>query len=59
MLLDQCIHPCINVLTTSTDNFTSFNLQLEIIDACVNYIEALQEQLNIRNPEEHNNSTND
>jgi len=33
--------------------------ELEIIDACVNYIEALQEQLNIRNPEEHNNSTED
>jgi len=33
--------------------------ELEIIDACVNYIEALQEQLNIRNPEGHNNSTDD
>ena len=33
-------------------------LQLEIIDACVNYIEALQEQLNIRNPDDHA-STND
>jgi len=28
--------------------------ELEIIDACVNYIEALQEQLNIRNPEDKN-----
>ena len=35
------------------------HLQLEIIDACVNYIEALQEQLNIRNPEEHNTTTDD
>ena len=34
-------------------------MQLEIIDACVNYIEALQEQLNIRNPEEHNTTTDD
>jgi len=33
--------------------------ELEIIDACVNYIEALQEQLNIRNPEEHNTTTDD
>jgi len=32
--------------------------ELEIIDACVNYIEALQEQLNIRNPDDHG-STND
>ena len=48
-----------SVFMTVVDNFTSFNLQLEIIDACVNYIEALQEQLNIRNPEEHNNSTDD
>ena len=29
-----------------------FLLQLEIIDACVNYIEALQEQLNIRNTQD-------
>ena len=29
-------------------------LQLEIIDACVNYIEALQEQLNIRSPDDSN-----
>ena len=50
---------CFSVFMTVFDNFTSFNLQLEIIDACVNYIEALQEQLNIRNPEEHNNSTDD
>ena len=28
--------------------------QLEIIDACVNYIEALQEQLNIRSPDDSN-----
>merc|ERR1712141_720157 len=33
--------------------------ELEIIDACVNYIEALQEQLNIRNPEENNPTTDD
>ena len=39
--------------------FAVIKEQLEIIDACVNYIEALQEQLNIRNPEEHNNSTDD
>ena len=45
---------CFSVFMTVFDNFTSFNLQLEIIDACVNYIEALQEQLNIRNPEETN-----
>merc|ERR1719367_1694634 len=50
---------CFSVFMTVFDKFTSFNLQLEIIDACVNYIEALQEQLNIRNPEEHNNSTDD
>ena len=50
---------CISVFMTVDDNFASLNLQLEIIDACVNYIEALQEQLNIRNPEEHNNSTDD
>lgn len=31
--------------------------ELEIIDACVNYIEALQEQLNIRNPEDKNGIT--
>merc|ERR1712141_98749 len=28
--------------------------ELEIIDACVNYIEALQEQLNIRSPDDSN-----
>ena len=34
--------------------------QLEIIDACVNYIEALQDQLNIRNPHEQpHDSRND
>lgn len=31
--------------------------ELEIIDACVNYIEALQEQLNIRNPQDHTCNT--
>ena len=33
-------------------NSLFFVLQLEIIDACVNYIEALQEQLNIRNTQD-------
>merc|ERR1712045_504911 len=33
--------------------------ELEIIDACVNYIEALQEQLNIRNPDDHTSTTDD
>lgn len=33
-------------------NKQTFN-ELEIIDACVNYIEALQEQLNIRIPQEN------
>jgi len=33
--------------------------ELEIIDACVNYIEALQEQLNIRNPQDTNCTTDD
>ena len=37
--------------------FPSF--QLEIIDACVNYIEALQEQLNIRNPDDDTTTTDD
>ena len=37
--------------------FPSF--QLEIIDACVNYIEALQEQLNIRNPDDHTSTADD
>ena len=37
--------------------FPSF--QLEIIDACVNYIEALQEQLNIRNPDDHTSTRDD
>jgi len=33
--------------------------ELEIIDACVNYIEALQEQLNIRNPDDHTSTADD